>query len=226
MRVLRGRYAMESMESVLSVVAGAVGCLVFAVIVMCLFMSKQRRDIQELRERIEAIEGVPSSAAETETNDTEAETEQQPEKKPPKPWDGFLRKYTVLSRLEDAAEGKSLSDTLMKAFKIKQFSCINAADRSANPTVHPEFRDIEEDGEFWAYEDPAKEGTFYVVPQPFLTYDRSKDSDSGMKEVFATKFAGGSWKRFIVDIPAICTCENGVWETKFPGKIRLLSDDE
>ena len=38
MRVLRGRYAMESMESVLSVIAGAVGCLVFAVIVMCLFM--------------------------------------------------------------------------------------------------------------------------------------------------------------------------------------------
>ena len=222
MRVLRGRYAMES---VLSVIAGAVGCLVFAVIVMCLFMWKQRRDIQELRERIEMIE--TSSATETVTkDDTEMATVQQPEKKPPKPWDGFLRKYTVLSRLEDAAEGKSLSDTLMKAFKIKQFSCINAADRSANPTVHPEFRDIEEDGEFWAYEDPAKEGTFYVVPQPFLTYDRSKDSDSGMKEVFATNFAGGSWKRFIVDIPAICTCENGVWETKFPGKIRLLSDDE
>ncbi|MBR1396289.1 MAG: hypothetical protein IJ563_01985 [Selenomonadaceae bacterium] len=78
-----------------------------------------------------------------------------------------------------------------------------------------------ETSRFWAWQ--IEGGNKYaVVPNPMITYDEELHSQAGMKETFASNYNNGSYKRYLVKLPAILsyTDENG-WQLSEPGVIEL-----
>ena len=218
----------DGARAALSLTSGLSTFFGFACIVLAVYVVHLRKRIKELEGGSVAGNPEPAPAP------IPAKEEPVPQDPAPEPveeestqpeWMQFLRKYTVLSTRDDAAESVKLSESLRESFAILSFSCQNITERRSDPGAAPVFSDAP-DGDFWALKD-IEGDNYYVFPQPFLEIDQDKNDTHGLKEAFASNFKGGEYLRFRVAVPAVFHRNgDGIWKDLRPGKILLLEEGE
>lgn len=115
---------------------------------------------------------------------------------------------------------KQAREALIAKYRVRTFSCQNAAERAYQPTMAPDYQSVETGGDYWALQISEREGC-YVVPNPKVTYESQIHGAGGMKEAFASNYHGGSFGHIKVIIPARFTCVNNHWTVLAPGKIEV-----
>lgn len=135
--------------------------------------------------------------------------------------DTFLAEYSrFMNQPLTGLAMKQAREALIAKYRVRTFSCRNAAERAYQPSLAPDYQSVETGGDYWAVQISEREG-YYVVPNPKVTYESQIHGAGGMKEAFASNYHGGSFGHIRVIIPARFTCVNNHWTVLTPGKIEV-----
>lgn len=133
----------------------------------------------------------------------------------------FLRDYhSFAGQNLSGLAVKQAREAIGMKYKVRAFSCKNAADRAYQPALAPDYLTVDNPGigDYWAVCMDGRD-TYAVVPNPKVTYEAQIHSSGGMKEAFASNYHGGSFEHIQVVIPAEFSCVNHRWTVLKPGKI-------
>lgn len=131
----------------------------------------------------------------------------------------FTDKICEISILEPSFNRRSVLKKFFAQWHIERFICSNESAKQADPNIDPEFMTDEEKGYYWAV--PLDKPGFYMVyPDPSLSYEQSRHSSKGYKEVFDTGYESGAYN-FEPEKPAVFYKQGKQWIFKIKGKLRL-----
>ena len=131
----------------------------------------------------------------------------------------FTDKICEISMLEPSFNRRSVLKKFFAQWHIERFICSNESAKQADPNIAPEFMTDEEKGYYWAV--PLDKPGFYMVyPDPSLSYEQSRHSSKGYKEVFDTGYESGAYN-FEPEKPAVFYKQGKQWIFKIKGKLRL-----
>ena len=106
----------------------------------------------------------------------------------------------------------------VQRYKVQTFNCVNSEARMSEPVPPPEFV-TSTNGEYWAV--PLSGNSFLVFPN-VKNYSNSYHAERAMGAVFKSNFvAGRTYKKIIVEKPAIFDCNGANWFLKAQGVLRL-----
>lgn len=131
----------------------------------------------------------------------------------------FTDKICESSISELSLERKAAQNKFFNKWNIERFICSNESVREKSPDIAPEFMTDEVNGYYWAA--PLdKPGYYMVYPDPSLSYEQSRHSYKGYKEVFKTGYQNGAYK-FIPKVPAVFEKQGNQWIFVRRGELRL-----
>ena len=79
-----------------------------------------------------------------------------------------------------------------------------------------------EDSNFWLWKMSQDSNLYAVVPNPMKPCDETLYERGGLKVVFAMNYKDGTYKKYVVDTPAIFTIDGANhWKLKDPGVVDL-----
>ncbi len=131
----------------------------------------------------------------------------------------FTREICESSISEPSLGRKAAQNKFFNKWNIERFICSNESVREKSPNIDPEFMTDEVNGYYWAA--PLdKPGYYMVYPDPSLSYEQSRHSSKGYKEVFKTGYQNGAYK-FIPKVPAVFKKQGNQWHLIHEGELRL-----
>lgn len=131
----------------------------------------------------------------------------------------FTREICKSSISEPSLGRKAAQNKFFASWRIEKFICSNESVREKSPDIAPEFMTDEVNGYYWAA--PLdKPGYYMVYPDPSLSYEQSRHSSKGYKEVFKTGYKNGAYK-FIPKVPAVFEKQGNQWIFVCEGELRL-----
>ena len=131
----------------------------------------------------------------------------------------FTREICESSISEPSLERKNAQNKFFNKWHIEKFICSNESVREKSPDIAPEFMTDEVNGYYWAA--PLdKPGYYMVYPDPSLSYEQSRHSSKGYKEVFKTGYQNGAYK-LIPKVPAVFEKQGNQWHLIRKGELRL-----
>lgn len=131
----------------------------------------------------------------------------------------FTREICESSISEPSLGRKAAQNKFFASWRIEKFICSNESVREKSPDIAPEFMTDEVNGYYWAA--PLdKPGYYMVYPDPSLSYEQSRHSSKGYKEVFKTGYKNGAYK-FIPKVPAVFEKQGNQWIFVCEGELRL-----
>lgn len=131
----------------------------------------------------------------------------------------FTREICESSISEPSLGRKAAQNKFFASWRIERFICSNESAKQADPNIVPEFMTDEVNGYYWAA--PLdKPGYYMVYPDPSLSYEQSRHSSKGYKEVFKTGYQNGAYK-FIPKVPAVFKKQGNQWHLSCEGELRL-----
>lgn len=119
----------------------------------------------------------------------------------------------------DYARRREATKKFKEFFHIKYFSCENYEERLTNPALNMVFKTLNRDDIYWATH--LEKNLYAVAPRLSLTYESQVHETAGMKEVFASNFAGNTYNKIILKKPAVFEYVNDTWELKERGELEL-----
>lgn len=79
-----------------------------------------------------------------------------------------------------------------------------------------------EESNYWLWKMPNEKNLYAVVPNPMKPCDEELYERGGLKMVFAINYKDGTYKKYIVETPAIfSTDSSNHWKLKDPGVVNL-----
>lgn len=131
----------------------------------------------------------------------------------------FTREICESSISEPSLGRKAAQNKFFASWRIEKFICSNESVREKSPDIAPEFMTDEVNGYYWAA--PLdKPGYYMVYPDPSLSYEQSRHSSKGYKEVFDTGYKSGAYN-FEPEKPAVFYKQGKRWILKEKGELRL-----
>ena len=167
--------------------------------------------VPELQEKVKILEARVADFEKKLTEMTQPPRQAPAKKAPANPWDDFLADYNLLAAsLDGPQQGQEACDRFFALRSLKGLICLD-------PTAK------QDDGKpAWSM---GKEDVRYaVVPNPLKGYTKSLHEKSGMKETFASDYAGKDAARIQAKLPAIFTAADGQWTIVQPGIVKLLEE--
>lgn len=131
----------------------------------------------------------------------------------------FTREICESSISEPSFGRKAAQNKFFNKWHIERFICSNESVREKSPDIAPEFMTDEVNGYYWAAL-LDKPGYYMVYPDPSLSYEQSRHSSKGYKEVFKTGYQNGAYK-FIPKVPAVFKKQGNQWNLVSRGELRL-----
>ena len=132
---------------------------------------------------------------------------------PQEPWLNFVDDYNKL------AEEMSKPGQLMRCEKFVRNNKLRILTYGGALTFRPAI-DVKDSG-YWAFKCDMDE--YAVVPNPMNPCDEELYEHGGLREIFATNYVEGIYRKFFVKTPALFDLEPGEdgWHIKNPGVVNL-----
>ena len=139
---------------------------------------------------------------------------EEPVAAPEKPWKKFIEAFNFL------AASMQVPGQLKACEKFVGDNSLRMLAHGGMITKFLPAQDVE-DSNFWAWKIPET-NQYAVVPNPLIPCDNNLYEKSGMKETFALNYEEGTYKKYVVKLPAIFVCgDANSWQIREPGVIDL-----
>ena len=183
--------------------------------------------VPELQEKVKILEARVADFEKKLTEMTQPPRQAPAKKAPANPWDDFLADYNLLAAsLDGPQQGQEACDRFFALRSLKGLICLDPTAKQDDGKPAPKFVEVGQAGKsnFWAWPMDRDAARYAVVPNPLKGYTKSLHEKSGMKETFASDYAGQDAARIQAKLPAIFTAADGQWTIVQPGIVKLLEE--
>ena len=132
----------------------------------------------------------------------------------------FIAEYNLILNETNGYQKKTAKENFVAKYKVRAFNCVNFNERMNQPSLKPNFFEVEsiQEGEYWAI--PVGGNTFKVVPN-INSYNENYHVARAMGEVFDSNFVSATYNKIQIDVAAEFNFSGQNWTLVKKGKLIL-----